>query len=66
MRKKLGMDSPIRSSLRSMKEGDVLRFPIARLSVVRSTASTLGTELGRKYSTLISQKDKCIEVFRVK
>ncbi len=66
MKKKLGMESPIRSSLRSMKPGDTLRFPVARLSVVRSTASTLGTELGRKYSALLSQKDKCIDVIRLK
>ena len=66
MKKKLGMESPIRSSLRSMKPGDTLRFPVARLSVVRSTASALGTELGRKYSALLSQKDKCIDVIRLK
>ena len=66
MRRKLGMDSPIRSSLRSMKEGDIVRFPLARLSVVRATASVLGIELGRKHSSTVFRHDKYIQVIRLK
>ncbi len=51
MNKKISETQPIRTQLRNMRVGDVLFFPASKLSVLRTTCSGLGFEMGGwKYS----------------
>lgn len=55
----------IRATLKEMSIGDIIHFPVARLSVVRSTASTLSLELERKYKSRLNRLDKTVDVTRI-
>ncbi len=56
--------TPVRSTLAQMEVGDIARFPVRRLSVVRSTTSNLGYELDRKYRTKHNREEKTVDVTR--
>jgi hypothetical protein len=64
MEKNYSSDTPIRATLKEMEIGDIVHFPISRLSVVRATASTLGLELDRKYVARQNPKNKTVDVTR--
>lgn len=65
MEKSYTSDTSIRSTLKEMSVGDIIHFPVMRLSVVRSTASTLSLELERKYKSRLNRKDKTVDVTRI-
>lgn len=65
MEKNYTSDTSIRATLKEMSVGDIIRFPLARLSVVRSTASTLNLELDRKYQSRLNRKTKTVDVTRL-
>ena len=65
MEKYYSQDTPVREALRNMEVGDKAHFPINRLSVIRSTASTLGLELSRKYQSRHHSKEGIITVTRL-
>ena len=54
------------ASIRAMKIGDILEFPIKRYSTVQSTASREGLIHERVYSTETIREDKVICVKRIK
>lgn len=56
--------TPVRATLAQMEVGDIVRFPVRRLSVVRSTTSNLGYELDRKYTTKHNREEKTVDVTR--
>ena len=62
---KIHTGQSIRSILREMKIGETISFPICRLSVIRSTASTLGLEMTRYYQTKQSKESRTISVTRI-
>ncbi len=65
MEKNYSSDSPIRATLKDMKVDDIIHFPISRLSVVRSTSSTLGLELDRVYSVKQNRSERTADVTRI-
>lgn len=65
MEKNFIPSSSIRATLKEMAIGDLLHFPTSRLSVVRSTATTLGVELDRKYSSRLNRENMTIDVTRL-
>lgn len=56
---------PIRPVLEALDIGTSAEYPIERLDVVKSTASILGTKLGRFYSTMIKRESGTIRVTRM-
>lgn len=56
---------PIRATLREMEVGDCVEFPKSRTSVIRSTTSTLGLEMDRKYSSRFCRETMTINVIRI-
>lgn len=56
---------PLRADLLDMEIGETISFPIARTSVVRSTASILAMEQERKYKTETDRVAKYIRVTRI-
>lgn len=64
MEKDFDGKTPIRAAIREMSVGDTIHFPIARLSVVRVTAWTLGLELERKYTARANKDAMTIDVVR--
>lgn len=56
----------LRATLKEMGVDDIVRFPVCRMSVVRSTAATLGYELERKYKTTHNREGRTIDVRRVR
>lgn len=65
MEKNYSLDTPIRATIKEMQVGDLIHFPIARLSVVRATSSTLGLELARKYTARQNSKTRTVDVERL-
>jgi len=65
MDKNYSFDTPIRATIKDMGIGDTAHFPIARLSVVRATTSTLGLELDRKYTARQNRKNRTVDVERL-
>lgn len=65
MEKNYSSETPIRATLKEMEIGDVCRFPIARLSVVRATSSVLGLELERKYRSRQNREERTVDITRV-
>ena len=65
MEKNYTFDTPIRATLKDMKVKDLVHFPIARLSVVRATCSTLGLEMARKYTARQNSKNRTVDVTRL-
>lgn len=55
---------PIRAALKEMEVGDIIHFPKERMSVVRSTTSTLGIEMERKYQTRMNRETMQVDVTR--
>ena len=56
---------PIRPVLEGMGIGASAEYPIERMDVVKSTASILGTKLGRYYSTKTIRDSRIIRVTRL-
>lgn len=54
----------IRETLRDMLIGEVVVFPAARTSVVRATASNVGLENNRHYTTRTNRQERVIRVKR--
>lgn len=66
MEEKMEKEKGLKQMLIEMSVGDTVHFPIRRLSVVRSTCSTLGCELERKYMTrMIKPGKKQVAVLRM-
>lgn len=65
MEKSYKNEKPLRRTLVEMAVGDVVSFPIRRISVVRSTVSTLNLELGRQYSSRTNRNDSTVDVTRM-
>ena len=65
MEKNYSLETPIRASLMEMEVNDIVHFPIERLSVVRSTASTLGLEKNRVYTAKQNRVNKTVDVTRI-
>lgn len=57
--------TPLRAAVREMEAGDFIKFPVNRLSVLRSTISAISVELDRKYETKLNRPDKTVDVKRV-
>lgn len=64
MEKKYSEKTPIRASLREMEVGDVIKYPVTKTSVIRSTTSTLNLELDRKYVSRLNRESMTIDVRR--
>ncbi len=58
------MRKQISPLLKQMKVNDTEAFPIERMLVVKSTATLLGAQLKRKYSTSIVRKNGVILITR--
>lgn len=56
---------PVSPTLKAANIGEVVSFPLSRLSVVKSTCVTLATETGRKFKTAINREEKVIKVKRI-
>lgn len=54
----------IRETLRDMLIGDVVVFPAEKVSVVRATASNVGLEHNRHYTTRTNRDERVIRVKR--
>lgn len=65
MEKSCKNEQPLRRTLVEMAVGDVVSFPIRRISVVRSTVSTLNLELGRQYTSRTNRNDSTVDVTRM-
>ena len=59
------MREPITPIVRALGVGESAVFPLVRLGAVRSKASELGLQLGRKYRSHTSREDRTITVIRV-
>lgn len=57
-------DISVRGTLRDMAIGDVVVFPLSRMSVIRATAYSYGLESGRNYCTKSNRKDRTFKVKR--
>ena len=55
---------PLRATIKDMEIGDIIHFPVAKVSVVRSTTSTLNLEMGRKYKSRLNRETMTIDVTR--
>lgn len=64
MEKSYKNEKPLRRTLVEMAVGDVVSFPIRRISVVRSTVSTLNLEMERHYSSRTNREDRTVDVTR--
>lgn len=65
MEKFMSLNDPIRPTLREMQVGDVVHFPVSKMSVVRTLSSTLGYEMERKYTVRHNRKIKKMTVTRI-
>ena len=63
--KELTNKKPISPTLKEANIGEVISFPLSRLSVVKSTCTILATETGRKFKTAINRDEKVIKVMRL-
>ena len=52
-------------SLTDLDIGGIVRFPIVKMTSVRSLASQVGMQLDRKYTTATDRDTKTINVVRV-
>lgn len=57
---------PISPLLKGLGIGESAVFPVERLGAVRSKASELGLQLGRKFQSHASRKDRTITVTRIR
>lgn len=55
----------ISSSISNLSPGASCAFPASKLRTVRSTASDLGLQLGRKFSTKVIRDKGIIQVIRI-
>jgi len=58
------MKKQISAVLKNMNVGDTEAYPINRMLVLKSTATLLGAQLKRKYSTSIVRKSEVILITR--
>lgn len=55
----------ISSTISNLESGSSCTFPTSKLRTVRSTASDLGLQLGRKYTTKVERDKGIIKVTRI-
>lgn len=58
-------ESNISSTISNLEPGNSCTFPASKLRTVRSTASDLGLQQGRKYSTKVERDKGIIKVTRI-
>lgn len=56
---------PIMPQLKSMSTGEVVTFPLTRMTTVRSTCSMVATESARRFKTWINKERGTINVMRL-
>lgn len=59
------IDKPVLPTLRELKVGESVSYPLNRTSYVRSVCVSYGLEWGKKFSTRINREDSAIVVTRV-
>ncbi len=64
MRKNFKENSPLRPNLAKMAVGDVITFPLRRVTVLRTTCANLGLEMERTFQTRSDKKKKIVIVTR--
>jgi len=52
------------SQLKEMEIGDILSFPISKMSYIKGSCSNFGLEWGVRFSTSINREQKTIDVTR--
>ena len=57
---------PLRAEIRELVIGSTLVYPIRRMSVVKSTCSTVALENDRKFSTSVDREERTITVTRTR
>ena len=55
---------PMRTSIKNMKVGESINFPIEKVRTIRVLASDLGLQYNRLYRTRASQQNRTITVIR--
>ena len=65
MEKFLSETDPIKPLFKVMEVGDVVHYPISRLSVIGASASTIGIELGRKFKVSRNKVTRTVVVRRL-
>lgn len=58
-------ETPISSTIINLEPGQSCTFPTSKVRTVRSTASDLGLQLSRKYSTKVEREKGIIKVTRI-
>ena len=58
MEKFMSLSDPIKPTLREMQVGNVVHFPVSKMSVIRTLSSVLGFEMNRKYTAKHNHKMK--------
>lgn len=56
--------SSVSSQIESLKVGETISFPLAKLRNVRTRASELGLQSGRRYKTSTSRERQVVTVHR--
>ena len=64
MRKNFNETSPLRPNLAKMEVGDVITYPLSRVSVLRTSCANLGLELDRTFKTRSDKKKRIVTVTR--
>ncbi len=55
---------PMRTSIKNMKVGESITFPIEKVRTIRVLASDLGLQYNRLYRTRASRQNRTITVIR--
>lgn len=55
---------PMRTSIKNMKVGESINFPIEKVRTIRVLASDLGLQYNRLYRTRASRQNRTITVIR--
>lgn len=55
---------PMRTSIKNMKVGESINFPIEKIRTIRVLASDLGLQYNRLYRTRASRQNRTITVIR--
>lgn len=63
MEKKMNY-GPVATQIKALEVGEVVHFPVAKLTTVKTSASNVGLAMGRKFSTNIDREQGVISVTR--
>lgn len=61
--KKWDRKEPAMRAIRELERGEMILFPLKMVFYLRSSCSTYGIMLGRKYRTRANYDDNCVEVW---